>query len=54
MSKNKKFKEKYAVVPIHPLMPREYNAKRRKELKEWEKEIMEHKTIENSGREPGE
>ena len=41
--KNKKFREKYAVVPLNPMMPRNFDAKRRKELREWEQEIMKSK-----------
>ena len=53
--KNKKFREKYAVVPLNPIMPRNFDAKRRKELREWEQDIMKSKlNNEDIGKEPGE
>ena len=53
-NKNKKFRKKY-VLKLNPLMPREYNAKRREELRKFEQSILNSKSNkEDIGKEPGE
>ena len=57
VKKNKKFREKYVVVPLNPIMPRDFDAKRRKELRKWEQETKNMQSKLNKkdiGKEPGE
>ena len=52
---SKKFKEKYKTLPLNPIMPRNYNAKERAKLRQWEKELLEEwKLKENIEKQLGE
>ena len=57
MSKKiKKFRDKYAIVPLNPIMPQGFNAKKRRELRIWEQKIIKESKLNNEdiGKEPGE
>ena len=48
-----KFNDRIKFIPLKPMMPKEYNDEKRKELKRFEQSIMKASNN-NIGKEPGE
>ena len=48
-----KFNDRIKFIPLKPIMPKEYNSKKREELKKFEHSIMKAANN-NIGKEPGE